>query len=326
MKKIFYLFIIIFFFSSSFIFASLSNIWDDEFVSNPSKIYFRKNSLFVANLKFQDSFLTPSNPNNVMQNPYMDVNLNFVGGVFAFNIGADVIHTSNGLKHDYYTEMRRYINIAFASGYKYFSLSLQLSLYDNRQKLSTFTSGIPFISFLRESYFTAYDTSIGDSETNIQLSLLLTDTEYFTFAICLNKFMSFNNINTVFDMNAWRDSLSFSTTFKTPKYNSDDDLNSVVGIFTLDTLNIFSNIKHLVPEIDLFLVLSEDYSLALKNKLDFYLYNSKFIFDDSSFKHTISAYFKSYIVSCELGFSIPASTYKSLSRGFQSYIDIKVFL
>lgn len=326
MKKFFSVIILIFFFSSSFVFASLSNIWDDEFASNPSKIFFRKNSIFLANIKFQDSFLLSSNPNSVMQQPFMDVNLNFVGGVFAFNIGADVSHTSSSIKYDYSTQMRRYINIAFSSGYKYFSLSIQLSLYDNRQKLSTFTQGIPFISFLRESYFTSYDTQIGESETNIQLSLLLTDTNYFSFAVCLNKFMSFNNINSVFDMNIWRDTLSFSATFKSPKYNYYDDLNPVVCIATLDTINVFSKIKHIVPQVDLFVVLSEDYSLALKNKFDLFIYDNSFSFDDSSFKHTISAYFKSHIVSVELGFSIPASTYKSIERAFQSYIDIKVFL
>lgn len=321
-------FLLIVVFSISFVSAAtLSNPFENDIDDNPAKLFFHEDSVFVGELMFKDLFADSSNINPVFKKPGLDANVLIMGGLFALKFGASVDMTSRGGLYEYDAIMKRYINVAFSVGYKVFSFGAGITLTDDRIHTSTFNKNIPFLSFLWESYFVGYTDIPGSTDSYLNLSLMVTDKQYFGVSITSPNFLRFNTTNPVFDWTELYQNLNFSTFAKTPDYDKNDDLNVVVSSLTIDTVGILGINKKLSITNIIALVLSPDMRINLLNTVDFnFVRGTRYSLDDTNFLHTLAVEFESKRFVGELGFEIPPSAYRGLSSAFGAFIKLNVKL
>lgn len=321
-------FLSIFVFSVSFVCAAtLSNPFMNDIDNNPAKLFFNDESVFVGELMFKDLFAEPANGNPVFKHPNLDANISILGGLFALKFGASVDMTARTSLYQYDAVMKRYMNIAFSVGYKIFSFGAGLTLSDNRIHMATFNKNIPFLSFLWESYFVGYTDIPGSTDSYLNLSLMLTDKEYFGVSITSPNFLRFNTTSPVFDWTELYQNLNFSAFVKTPDYDKNDDLNVVVSSLTVDMIRIIGIEKTLSITNITALVLSPDMRVNLINTIDFEFFRgTRYSLDDTNFLHTLSLEFESKRFVGELGFELPPSVYRGTSSAFSAFLRVNVVL
>lgn len=327
MKKTLYI-LVLFFLLNTSAFAFVGNPWMVDASSNPAKLFFSGNSVFVGELSFKDSALESNNPNPVMQNPSFNMNVSILGNIAGLNMGFTTTMEPSETRGHYTSYMERYIDIMFAYGYKYFSVGLNLYLEDMRYRQAVFNNAIPFLSFFGESLFGSYVDIPGSVNTNLGLSLIFTDGEYFGIGVFAPKFFLFNSSRSVFDAEELYKSLNFGLSGRSPRYDKNDDLLPVVATLNIDALRILGDNKTVSANVDLSLILSPDMYVSLRNILDFYFYyGERFsLSNDRYFLHTLSLFFDITRFSGEIGFKLPPSVYQGSSRRFEFFFNFRFVL
>ena len=327
MKKTLYVAVLLFALGNS-LYAFVGNPWMVDTLSNPAKLFFSGNSVFIGEVNFKDNAGEKDNPNTIMQNPSLNMEVSIVGTIAGLNLGftSQMVHTNT--KGNYMAYMSRHMNIMFAYGYKYFSIGVNLFLSDLRYRTAVFNNSIPILSFFAEGLFKEYVDMPGSVNTNLGLSLMVTDGEYFGFGAYVPEFFLFNSSNSVFDSEKLYKSINFGISFRSPRYDSNDDLIPFLATVNIDTLRILDSNKTVTVGVDLSLILSPDMYISFRNILDFYIFQSEtFTFtNDRYFLHTMSVFFDSTRFRGEVGVDLSPSVYRGESKNVPFFFSFRFIL
>ena len=310
------------------LYAFVGNPWMVDTSSNPAKFFFSGNSVFVGEVNFKDSAGMANNPNSLMQNPSLNMEVSILGNIAGLNLGfTSVMHPTENKGH-YSAYMERHMNIMFAYGYKYFSIGVNLFLSDLRYRAAVFNPSVPILSFFAEALFRDYVDMPGSVNTNLGLSLIVTDGEYFGFGVYAPEFFLFNSARSVFDSEKLYKSLNFGVSFRSPRYDRNDDLIPVAATANIDAVRILDENKTITLGIDLSLILSPDMYISLRNVLDFYLFgNERFTFmSDRYFMHTMSVFFDSTSFRGEIGVALPPTVYRGETKNVDFFFKFRFIL
>lgn len=309
------------------LYASFSSPFSMDVENNPAKLFFLSDSLFVGELTFKDLFADNTIENPIFKHPSLDANVLILGGLFALKLGATVEMNAKNSLYSFEAVMKRYMNIAFSVGYKMFSFGAGLTLSDERMHSAEFNKNIPFLSFIWESYFTNYADIPGSTDAFLNLSLMVSDKQYFGVSVSSPNFLRFNTTDPVFDWTSLYKNLDFSLFLKSPDYNKNDDLNVVVSSLIFDAIGIIGDSKKLSINNIISLVLSPDMKVNLLNTIDFIFEKGKhFAFTDDAFLHTLALEFSSKRFIGSIGFELPPSVYRGESSAFSLYIKCNILL
>lgn len=309
------------------LFARLADPWSYTIDKNPAKLFFQKQSLFIGEINFGDVLMDKNSPSSFFQRPSMNINITILGGIVGLNVGTTVSMTQFDEKYTYDSLMNRYININFAVGVEMVAFGVGLSISDNQRRTADFEGAFPLFGFFREAYFKRYIDVPGSVNTSLALSIMVSDNEYFGITAVASEFMLFNTNDPVFDSKTLLNSLNFGFSFRSPRYNSMDELNPVVATFNLDTNKVFSTKKHFYTEFDLALIFSPSMRFKIKNGFDIY-YDSTIDYQvtDNTFIHNIIVSFESKNFITELGFNLLPSLYRKENTMFAMHLNLCVLL
>ena len=154
-KKTLYVAVLLFALGNS-LYAFVGNPWMVDTLSNPAKLFFSGNSVFIGEVNFKDNAGEKDNPNTIMQNPSLNMEVSILGNIAGLNLGftSQMVHTNT--KGNYMAYMSRHMNIMFAYGYKYFSIGVNLFLSDLRYRTAVFNNSIPILTFFIDTLLKKY--------------------------------------------------------------------------------------------------------------------------------------------------------------------------